>query len=115
MGGLLRFAAALIITTGSLFLWFNVCHTIVAAPVSSVSLVDGRVYFTSEGQINRCHPDGNDLATFCPATDLLKFSVPVSAGSRPGCREANARGWPRGKLAVYLLLTGTLAGLVFLP
>jgi hypothetical protein len=51
------------------------CQTIVAAPVSSVSLVDGRLYFTSEGQIKRCNPDGNEPATVCPATDLLKFCV----------------------------------------
>jgi hypothetical protein len=51
------------------------CQTIVAAPVSSVSLVDGRVYFTSEGQIKRCNPDGSELATVCPVKDLLKFSV----------------------------------------
>ena len=51
------------------------CQTIVAAPVSGVSFADGRLYFTSEGQIKRCLPDGRELTTVCPAADLLKFSV----------------------------------------
>lgn len=51
------------------------CQTIVTAPVSGVSLVDDRVYFTSEGQIKRCNPDGSETVTVCPAKDLLTFCM----------------------------------------
>ncbi|MBI5387418.1 MAG: DUF5050 domain-containing protein [Verrucomicrobia bacterium] len=51
------------------------CQTIVATPVSSMSVVDGRVYFTNEEQVKRCNLDGSEPASVCPAKDLLKFCV----------------------------------------